>query len=82
MGAQFAGMVRDGGYGGGAMMDFLRRLKPFMSKAVKAGPSIAAAIDPALVAPAQAVKDLAISLGAGSRGGKMKGGSLLGGRKR
>ena len=76
-------MVRDGGYGGG----FLRRMKPYMSKAVRAAPGMAAAIDTMLVAPATAVRDLAISLGAGvSRGGKLKGGShggsVLAGRRK
>ena len=81
--SQFAGMMRDGGYGGGSLMDWLRRLKPFLSKAVRAAPQIAAAIAPELVAPASAVRDLAVSMGAGRhRGGKMVGGGVLAGRAR
>ena len=81
--SQFAGMMRDGGYGGGSLMDWLRRLKPFLSKAVRAAPQIAAAIAPELVAPAGAVRDLAVSMGAGRhRGGKMVGGGVLAGHAR
>ena len=89
---EFSQMVRDGGFGGGGLGDSIRswmkRLKPFLSKAVRAAPGVAAAINPELAAPAQAVKDLAISLGAGHgksghhQGGKMAGGSALVGRAR
>ena len=58
----------------------MKRLKPFLSKAVRAAPGIAAAINPELAAPAQAVKDLAIGLGAGhGKSGRHHGGKMLGG---
>ena len=81
---EFSQMVRDGGFGGGGLGDSIRswmkRLKPFLSKAVRAAPGIAAAINPELAAPAQAVKDLAISLGAGhGKSGRHHGGKMLGG---
>lgn len=88
--SQFSAMARDGGYGGGSLMDWIRRLKPFMSKAVRAAPDFVGAINPNLRAPTEAVRDLAISLGAGASkkkgggtiGGKMSGGGTLGGRRR
>ena len=79
----FAAQLRDGGFGGGSLMDWVRRLRPFLSKAVRAAPGIVGAIAPELAPAAEAVKNLAVSLGAGhgSRCGKMKGGSILAGRR-
>ena len=72
--SDFAAMVRDGGFGGGAMGDnirfWMKKLMPFLKKAVRAAPGIAAAINPELVPAAEAIKTLGVSMGAGHRGGK------------
>ena len=48
-------------------MDWVMRLRPFLSKAVRAAPGVVGAIAPELAPAAEAVKNLAVSLGAGHR---------------
>ena len=83
-------MMRDSCYARGADYGLAKALKiyNFLVMVVRAAPQIVAAVGPELVAPAMAVKDLAVSLGAGhsnsglNKGGKMLRGSVLAGRKR